>query len=155
MTEETTEPSTVETTEGEPAPDAIPEPSTAAGKSAEPEVIDETTTEDADTFPRSYVERLRRESANYRERANTADTYAQRLQTELVRATGRLADPTDLAFDQSHLDDPNALAAAIDELLARKPDLASRRPTGDIGQGAVSGVGSSVDLAADLRERAR
>jgi len=51
---------------------------------------------DADTFPRSYVVKLRTENAQYRERARSADTYAERLHTELVRATGRLADPTDL-----------------------------------------------------------
>ena len=32
--------------------------------------------EEGDTFPRSYVEKLRRENANYRERARTADRYA-------------------------------------------------------------------------------
>jgi len=111
--------------------------------------------EDADTFPRSYVEKLRRESAGYRERAQVGDTYAARLHTELVRATGKLADPTDLGFDETHLDDPDALAAAIGDLLSRKPHLASRRPVGDIGQGPVSGNGSSVDLAAILRQRAQ
>ena len=39
-------------------------------------------------------------------------SYAQRLHTELVRATGKLADPTDLEFAEEHLDDPDALAAA-------------------------------------------
>ena len=111
--------------------------------------------EDAETFPRSYVERLRRESAGYRERATKGDTYAARLHTELVRATGRLADPTDLTFDEDHLADADTMAAAIDDLLARKPHLASRRPAGDIGQGAVSGGGSNVDLAAILRQRAQ
>lgn len=110
--------------------------------------------ENAETFPRSYVERLRRESAGYRERATKGDTYAQRLHAELVRATGKLADPTDLAFDESHLDDPDALTAAVDDLLTRKPHLASRRPTGEIGQGATPSR-TNVDLAAILRQRAR
>ena len=105
--------------------------------------------------PRSYVEKLRAESARYRERARNADAYAERLHTELVRATGRLADPTDLKFNEDHLDDPDALAAAVDDLLARKPHLASRRPTGEIGQGASPPAASSVDLAALLRQRAR
>ena len=133
---------------------------------ANPEDIDQTDApegsdlesepdEDAETFPRSYVERLRRESAGYRERATKGDTYAARLHTELVRATGKLADPTDLAFDEDHLGDADKLAAAIDALLTRKPHLANRRPAGDIGQGAVSGGGSSVDLAAILRQRAQ
>ena len=50
-----------------------------------------------------------------------------------------MADPTDLEFDEDHLDDPDALAAAVDDLLACKPQLASRRPTGEIGQGLTSG----------------
>ena len=96
----------------EPQPDAESEPS-------EPE---------PETFPRSYVEELRQENGSYRQRAQKGDTYAQRLHTELVRATGKLADPTDLPFDEDHLDDPDALAAAVDDLLTRKPHLAQRRP---------------------------
>ena len=106
-----------------------------------------------ETFPREYVERLRREAAGHRERAQRADTYGQRLHVQLVAATGRLADPTDLPYDESHLDDADALTAAVDELLARKPHLASRRPTGDVGQG-VSAIADSVDLAGLLRARA-
>jgi hypothetical protein len=111
--------------------------------------------DEGDTFPRSYVVKLRTENAKYRERARSADTYAQRLHTELVRATGKLADPTDLEFSEDHLGDPDALAVAVDDLLARKPHLASRRPTGEIGQGASPPAASSVDLAALLRKRAR
>ena len=80
---------------------------------------------EAETFPRSYVEELRQENGKYRQRAQRADDLARRLHTELVRATGKLADPEDLPFDDSHLDDPDALAAAVDDLLARKPHLAS------------------------------
>lgn len=116
--------------------------------------VDERQDDDQESFPRDYVEKLRRESARYRDRARSADAYGQRLHTELVRATGRLADPSDLPFDESHLDDPDALAAAIDDLLDRKPHLASRRPTGEIGQGALSGAAPAVDLAALLRKRA-
>ena len=60
------------------------------------------------------------------------------MHTEVVRPAGKLADPTDLEFDEDHLDDPDALAAAVDDLLARKPHLASRRPTGEIGQGVLT-----------------
>lgn len=83
-----------------------------------------------------------------------ADTLARRLHTELVRAAGKLADPTDLPFDETHLEDPEVLAAAVDELIARKPHLAARRPTGDIGQGATTAVTAGVDLAAILRDQA-
>ena len=112
-----------------------------------------TTDEDADTFPREVVERLRQENGKYRQRAQQAEGYAQRLHTELVKATGRLADPTDLDFDESHLDDPDALAAAVDDLLARKPHLASRKPVGDIGQGQRGGASEPFSLLQMLKER--
>lgn len=110
--------------------------------------------ENAETFPREVVQKLRNENAKYRQRAQQGEVYAQRLHTELVRATGRLADPTDLAFDAEHLDDPDKMAAAVEDLLIRKPHLASRRPFGEIGQGATPSAGT-VDLAAILRQQAR
>lgn len=110
--------------------------------------------DEPDSFPRSYVEELRQENGKYRQRAQAGDVYAQRLHNELVRATGRLADPTDLPFDAEHLDDADKLATAVEDLLARKPHLASRRPFGEIGQGASPSVGT-VDLAAILRRNAQ
>lgn len=107
--------------------------------------------EDGDTFPRAYVEKLRAQNARYRERAKTAEGYAKRLHTEIVRSTGRLADPTDLEFDEDHLDDPDALAAALDDLLTRKPHLASRKPVGDIGQGARGSGNEQVGLLSILK----
>lgn len=106
--------------------------------------------QEPETFPRAYVEQLRQESAGYRTRAQQSDALAGRLHTALVAATGRLADPTDLPFDAAHIDDETALTAAIEDLLARKPHLASRRPAGDIGQGATT-TGETVDLAGLLR----
>lgn len=108
---------------------------------------------DADTFPRSYVEGLRRENAEARVKAKRADELAARLHGALVAATGRLADPADLPFDEAHLDDESALSAAIDDLLASKPHLASRRPRGDVGQGARAET-QTVSLGALLRARA-
>lgn len=106
------------------------------------------------TFSRTYVEKLRRENAGYRERANQADALAARLHTALVAATGRMADPTDLPFDSAHLDDEQALTDAIDDLLARKPHLANRRPFGDVGQGQQGKTSEPVNLADLLRSRA-
>jgi hypothetical protein len=63
-------------------------------------------------------------------------------------STGRLAVPTDLPFDENHLEDPDALATAVVNLLARKPHLAFRRPVGEIGHGASPSATRSVDLAA-------
>jgi len=111
------------------------------------------TEDEPETFDRAYVEQLRDESARYRTRAQRTDDLAARLHTALVAATGRLADPDDLTFDAAHLDDEDALTAAVDDLLARKPHLASRRVAGDIGQG-MSGGGDTVDLAGLLRARA-
>ncbi len=106
-----------------------------------------------ETFPREVVERLRQENGRYRQRAQRADTLAQRLHSELVRATGRLADPTDLPFDEAHLDDPEALAAAVDDVVDRKPHLATRRPTGDIGQGQRGPAAEPFSLLGLLKER--
>jgi len=115
-----------------------------------PEVEEGTKEEQQeDTFPRSYVEELRKESARYRERSSG---LAKRLHTALVAATGRLADPADLDFNDAHLDNPEALEAAIESLLASKPHLASRRPRGDVGQG-VRADETAVSLGTLLRAR--
>lgn len=114
---------------------------------------EQTEPEEADTFPREYVEKLRDENAKYRQRAGRAEELGKRLHTALVAATGRLADPSDLDFDEEHLDDEEALQAAIDELLDRKPHLASRRPRGNVGQG-VTGTHDTVSLAGLLRANA-
>jgi hypothetical protein len=109
---------------------------------------------EGDTFPREYVERLRKENAGYRDKAKRADDLAERLHLARVIATGRLADPTDLPYDESLIDDDDAaLSAAIDGLLERKPHLASRRVVGDIGQGAGEPT-TDVDLGGMLRSRA-
>ena len=121
----------------------------------EPDATTEADVEDPepDTFPRSVVEDLRKENAAYRTKAKDRDDLAHRLHTALVAATGRLADPTDLAFDETHISDEDALNTALDELLAAKPHLASRRPRGDVAQGAVISD-DTVDLAGILRSRA-
>lgn len=113
----------------------------------------EDSDEEPDTFPRSVVEKLRKENAGYRDKAKKAETYARELFSARVAATGRLADPDDLSFDEALLDDHDALTAAVEELVARKPHLALRKPRGDVGAGALSSDGSSVDLAGILRSR--
>ncbi len=100
------------------------------GKPAEP-----------DQFPRSYVESLRREAAEHRTRAADRDALAQRLQANLIAQTGRLVDgAADLVpYDEAHLTDPDALSAALSELLEARPYLARpQRPSGDVGQGKGS-----------------
>ena len=114
----------------------------------------EQTDDEQDTFPREYVEELRAENAENRVKAKRADNYAQRLHKALVEASGRLQDPSDLPFDETHLEDPDNLTTAIDKLLESKPHLASRRVMGDIGQGSTGNPTTAVNLAAMLNRSA-
>lgn len=119
-----------------------------------PDIGTSSDPEESILYKRADIEKLRQEAGKYRQRAHHADELAQRLHTELVRATGKLADPTDLPFSADHLADADTMVQAIEDLLTRKPHLASRRLTGDIGQGATSVSAGTVDLAAILRQRA-
>lgn len=96
---------------------------------------DDPGSDEQDTFPRAYVEKLRKENADYRGRAKRADEFAHRLHAALVAADGRLADPSDLEFDDAHLDDPDALCGAITDLVKRKPGLRAQQVRGDVGAG--------------------
>jgi hypothetical protein len=144
-----------EHTEEEPVEEETPNPT--EDTNPEPESPENGAQDDAgdeeEQFPRSYVEELREEAARHRTHAKDRDTLAHRLHEALVAGTGRLADPSDLDFDEAHLDDPEALTAALDELLTAKPHLASRKIHGDVGQGAQADT-SAVDLAGLLRQRA-
>jgi hypothetical protein len=111
----------------------------------------------AETFPRNYVDKLRRQNAEHRKRAATAaeetDRLARALFTERVAALGLLADPADLAYDADALDSPDALRAAAEALLAARPHLRTRRITQRVGQG-IPPAADTVSLAAILRQRA-
>lgn len=145
MTEQITETETDETEQEVTAPEVEPE-------ETEPEA-EETSEEEPETFPLAYVQQLRQEAADARVRVKDRDDLAARLHTALTSATGRLADPDDLPFDEAHLTDEAALSTAIDALLTRKPHLAARRVSGDVGQGATSSA-ATVDLAGMLRRAA-
>lgn len=131
----------VEVTETPVEGDSIPEPV-------------ENDPEDPETFPREYVVKLRKESAGNRERAKRADDLAHRLHTALVSASGKLADPADLPFDDAHLDNPEALQDAIQTLLTERPHLANRKPMGNIGQGHMSEAPATISLGGLLRANA-
>ena len=110
------------------------------------------TPEDTETFSREYVTKLRDENAKLRVRAHGADELRHRLHTELVRATGKLADPADLAYSDDHLTDPDTLAAAIDELVTAKPHLRARTFS-DVGQGRRGTGEEPVSLLGLLKGR--
>ncbi|MGV0390081.1 hypothetical protein [Corynebacterium phoceense] len=117
----------------------------------EPAVGDE-----ADSFPREYVEKLRKENGDFRTRAKAAEGRAleleKRLHAALVAADGRLADPEDLPFDAVHLEDADALKAAITELVERKPGLRARQYSGDVGAGSRAAAAKpSPDLIGLIR----
>ncbi|EHB53657.1 hypothetical protein MycrhDRAFT_4120 [Mycolicibacterium rhodesiae JS60] len=110
---------------------------------------------DGDTFPRSYVEDLRKENADYRNRAKVAedqaDKLARRLHAALVTATNRLENAGDLAYDATHLDDEEQLKAALDALLVDRPYMAKRAVRGDAGQGNRGGADGGVNLLEMLK----
>ncbi len=148
----------------EPQTDPTPTPDTPEGGNDPQSAQDTTgtgTTGEPDTFPRSYVEDLRRESAGYRVQAQRVDEATTRLAAMAVaQATdGVLADPTDLTYDPATMadengwPDPGKITDAAKALLDRKPHLASRRPSGNAGQGARTSP-EPLDLAGLLRSRA-
>ncbi len=111
-----------------------------------------------ESFDREYVQKLRDEAAGHRVKAKRTDALNARLATAQAALTGRLADPTDLPFTDDLLDDDglvdeDKVRAAVDGLIKRKPHLAARRPTGNVGQGARPEV-EEVGLASLLRRGA-
>jgi hypothetical protein len=58
-----------------------------------------------EVFDKDYVSKLRDEAAGYRVKAAKHGETKARLHVELVRATGRLQDPLDLAYSEEHLGD--------------------------------------------------
>lgn len=156
----TTEETTTEATEAPETPsnqpeeaEGTPEPdSPAEGHTEAPEGTPEGA--ENDTFPRSYVEELRRESAGYRTKAAQAEALADALWTARVAASGALADPTDLPRpEDADALDPEAVTSAVSELLERKPHLAARVPRGNVGQG-FSKAAEPVSLLGMLRNNA-
>lgn len=98
---------------------------------------------------RAEVRRLRDEAGEQRVKGRRADTLAQRLVTAYAAETRLLADPSDLPYDAALLDDEGLVdeekvRAAVDDLIAAKPHLASRTPRGDVEQGARD---DSVDVS--------
>lgn len=91
----------------------------------------------------------RRNEIRYRRERNAATARADQLARELfalrVETAGVLQDPTDMPYSPD-LVTADDVAAALVELVERKPYL--RRPVagGDIGQGAGSPAGEEMSL---------
>lgn len=114
---------------------------------------------DPEVLPAAYVKELREEAAQYRVAAKKSEELTTRLVVALGAQTGRLADASDLPVTDDLLDDDGMpdvekVSAAVDDLLTRKPHLASTRVGGDIGQGVRGGVEPMVSLADLLRSGA-
>lgn len=105
---------------------------------------------DPDTFPREYVERLRTESGAHRTRARD---LASELHGLRVQSLGLLADPTDLPYSEG-LDSVEAVKAAAEALIEKKPHLRARKVGGDIGQHHETGGGQSLGLLGRMRRNA-
>lgn len=136
-----------QTEEATPAPET---PETGAESTEDNGDGQQTPPEGGDqgkTFDAEYVGKLRDEAAGHRSKLRDREQAMHRL---LVEQTGRLADPADLAFDAAHLDDAEALGAAIDALLAAKPHLRARQ-FGGVEQGPTGKPTAEVDLLGTLR----
>lgn len=86
------------------------------------------------------LDKARREAKNLRDRAKTAEARVDELSRTVfalkVTALDKLADPGDFDYDADLIDDDEALAAAVDELISRRPHYAKpRKPNGSVGQG--------------------
>lgn len=113
-----------------------------------------------DTFPRPYVERLRARSAGYRARAKQAEGRTGELEralfTERVARLDILADPTDLPYDAELLEDPDALAEAVRQLVKDRPHYRRRGTLDGAGTGSRDRAGTSdgVSLTGIMRGQA-
>lgn len=121
-----------------------------SGHEGETGAGDEQQGGDGDTFPRSYVEQLRTESAGHRTRATG---MAEELHSLRVKSLGILQDPTDLPPAEG-LDTLDAVKAAAEDLVARKPHLRVRKIGGDIGQHEQQGGEQSPGLLGRMRKNA-
>lgn len=125
----------------------------------EPTAEVEETEQEPDTFPREYVENLRREAAEHRTGRTAAEERSEaalsRLRLAAIHSATRdvLADPTDLQWSDDMTDeegwpDAEKISAAASALVEAKPHLG--RVRGDVGQGFRGGE-QGVSLAEALR----
>lgn len=107
----------------------------------------ETTVETTDVETEDTTEtvenmrKLRSEAKALRERTKASEARTEELSRALftarVEATGRVANPAEIAYAPDLLDDSDALNAAIDAAIEARPYI-RRTVTGDAGQGQRS-----------------
>ena len=140
-----------ETDDQQPADDEQPAENVSRETDEQPADSEESDDEPAGD-ERSEIGKVRREAAAYRTKLRDAekrvDELSRRLVAARVKESGRLADPDDMPYDESLLDDDN-LTAAIDDLIERKPHLKARS-FGNVGQHDQK-RGESVSLGSLLR----
>lgn len=119
-------------------------PNGGAGTSDPAGETPNATTDDPEgegtTFDREYVQQLRSEAAGHRRRATEAEQAVEGLRRKLwsheVAALGLLADPEDLPYDSEAAGDPEAVKAAAEALIARKPHMARTSTSGPLPDAA-------------------
>lgn len=123
------------------------------------EQLDPATDEAPESFSADYVRDLREEAAAHRVKAKRVDDANARLVAAYATADGRLVDVEALTMSEDMLDDdglvdPAKVTAAIADLIAAKPYLASRKPTTPLPQGVREDVPTTPGLFDLIRERA-
>jgi hypothetical protein len=121
------------------------------------EPIDEQELDEADSFPRAYVEQLRAENAEARVKAKRSDdllVYAARVAVERY-AADILADPRSLTYDDTMADDDGLpdgtkIEQAARALVEARPYLG--KPGGDVlaGQHGNGSAGFSWGILGQL-----
>lgn len=109
-----------------------------------------------DTFPREYVQALRKEAADHRAKAKKVTDANARLMALHAEMDGRLINVSELAYtddlvDDSGLVDPQKVAQAIDALIESKPYLRKSAPP--ISQGVMPRPPDEPSLFDLLRQR--
>lgn len=115
--------------------------------------------DDANTFDRAYVEKLRAEAADHRTSRKDAEERLERVTQEYrtvavaQAVSGLLVDADDLAWSDDYLTDDGLVDAekvreAATALVVSKPHLG--RVRGEVGQG-YKPVSDAVDLASLIR----
>ena len=129
----------------------------------EPPAVDDSQldpgTDTPETFSAEYVKELRDEAAAHRIKAKRIDDANARLVAAYAAQDGRLVDVDALTMSEDMLDadgliDPEKVTAAIGELIAAKPYLASRKPTTRLPQGVREDVPTTPGLFDFIRQRA-